>query len=247
MQHMHALSSQWPRVKADQPWSAGCVVLKHAARTACYTHKGKLWLCAHCRILQHPDRTSIGCRDSPPMQLYSAEPLHLQGATLLLVGSVPQHPALSHAAWLTSSPALAASSTGALLTPVYCSPPQPAVAFANIGELAIDALVASLNLQRLAAADDPNVLPCVGNNPYTPQPAGSLATAMEVYGTSGGDGSSIWVVACCARFAPDEGPAAGRARCHVSRLCSQQMGAWLRQTSWVLLELLGFSGSVFCV
>jgi hypothetical protein len=97
------------------------------------------------------------------------------------------------------------------------------VAFANIGELAIDALVASLNLQRLAAADDPNVLPCVGNNPYAPEPAGSLATAMELYGTSGEQISSMWSGPASNRLPKPQKHSSRAGQWHVRRLCTNIM------------------------
>ncbi|KAF8058335.1 psmG2 [Scenedesmus sp. PABB004] len=61
----------------------------------------------------------------------------------------------------------------------------PAVAFANIGELALDALIASLGAARVARLDDANVLAVVGNNAFTPDPPGLLATALELYSVPG--------------------------------------------------------------
>lgn len=65
------------------------------------------------------------------------------------------------------------------------TPQQPAVAFANIGELSIDLLVASLKAQLVARLDSDNLLSCVGNNAYSPQPPGLLATAAELYRVPG--------------------------------------------------------------
>lgn len=62
---------------------------------------------------------------------------------------------------------------------------QPAVAFANIGELAIDVLITTLQAQLVARLDTPNLMACVGNNAYQPQPAGLLATAAELYSVPG--------------------------------------------------------------
>jgi proteasome assembly chaperone 2 len=66
-----------------------------------------------------------------------------------------------------------------------CTRPQPAVAFANVGELAVDVLVTTLGAQLAARLDSPNLLACVGNNAYQPQPPGLLATAAELYHVPG--------------------------------------------------------------
>lgn len=62
---------------------------------------------------------------------------------------------------------------------------QPAVAFANIGELSIDLLVCTLKAQPVARLDSDNLLACVGNNAYQLQPPGLLATALELYQVPG--------------------------------------------------------------
>lgn len=65
--------------------------------------------------------------------------------------------------------------------------PQPAVAFFNVGELAVDALVATLGLRLVARLGDPNLLAVVGNDAYDHTgETGVLATALEMY--SGGSG-----------------------------------------------------------
>eukprot|EP00878_Enallax_costatus_P010526 GHUV01010991.1.p1 GENE.GHUV01010991.1~~GHUV01010991.1.p1 ORF type:complete len:296 (+),score=104.94 GHUV01010991.1:234-1121(+) len=61
----------------------------------------------------------------------------------------------------------------------------PAVAFANIGELAIDVIITTLKCQLVARLDDDNILACVGNNAYEPEPQGQLATALELYQVPG--------------------------------------------------------------
>lgn len=63
---------------------------------------------------------------------------------------------------------------------------QPAVAFANIGELALDVLVCTLKAHLAARLDDDNLLACAGNNAYSLQPPGLLATALELYQVPGG-------------------------------------------------------------
>jgi proteasome assembly chaperone 2 len=55
------------------------------------------------------------------------------------------------------------------------------VAHANIGELAVDCLIASYGLPLVARCEDANVLPCAGNDAYTLQQPGSLATSLELH------------------------------------------------------------------
>ncbi|GLC38703.1 hypothetical protein PLESTB_000592500 [Pleodorina starrii] len=68
----------------------------------------------------------------------------------------------------------------------------PAVAYANVGELAIDVLVATLRPKSLGAVESVNVLPVVGNDAYDvdpspqqPQQPGRLATALELFSVPG--------------------------------------------------------------
>uniref|UniRef100_A0A383VH44 Proteasome assembly chaperone 2 n=1 Tax=Tetradesmus obliquus TaxID=3088 RepID=A0A383VH44_TETOB len=61
----------------------------------------------------------------------------------------------------------------------------PAVAFANIGELTVDVLVCTLKAQLVARLDEPDLLACAGNNAYSLQPPGLLATALELYQVPG--------------------------------------------------------------
>lgn len=57
-------------------------------------------------------------------------------------------------------------------------PTQPAIAQGNVGELAIDILIASLGSSRVATLEHEDVLPCVGNDPFD---AAGLTTAMELH------------------------------------------------------------------
>lgn len=57
----------------------------------------------------------------------------------------------------------------------------PALSIGNVGQLAVDLLVASTKAERIGYLDDPNVLPCVGNDAYTPTPQGDLALPLEAY------------------------------------------------------------------
>ena len=43
----------------------------------------------------------------------------------------------------------------------------------------MDLLVASLKAKRIGYLDDPNVVPCVGNDAYWPSPPGELALPLE--------------------------------------------------------------------
>lgn len=57
----------------------------------------------------------------------------------------------------------------------------PALSIGNVGQLAVDLLIASTKAERIGYLDDPNVLPCVGNDAYTPTPEGDLALPLEAY------------------------------------------------------------------
>lgn len=63
-----------------------------------------------------------------------------------------------------------------------CVVDQPALSIGNVGQLAVDLLIASTRAERVGYLDDPNVLPCVGNDAYWPSPQGQLALPLE--GTS---------------------------------------------------------------
>lgn len=56
---------------------------------------------------------------------------------------------------------------------------QPALSIGNVGQLAVDLLISSLEAEKIGCLDDPNVLPCVGNDAYTPSPVGKLALPLE--------------------------------------------------------------------
>ncbi|GLI70480.1 hypothetical protein VaNZ11_015390 [Volvox africanus] len=67
----------------------------------------------------------------------------------------------------------------------------PAVTYANVGELAVDVLVATLKPQHLGAVESVNVLSVVGNDAYDPDPSlsppqpGRLTTALELFKVPG--------------------------------------------------------------
>ncbi|KXZ42832.1 hypothetical protein GPECTOR_115g326 [Gonium pectorale] len=61
---------------------------------------------------------------------------------------------------------------------------MPAVTYANVGELAIDVLVSTLQPRSLGALESVNVLPAVGNDAYDVGPSGrpgTLSTALELF------------------------------------------------------------------
>lgn len=56
---------------------------------------------------------------------------------------------------------------------------QPALSIGNVGQLAVDLLISSTRAERIGYFDEPNVLPCVGNDAYWPTPQGDLALPLE--------------------------------------------------------------------
>ncbi|CAB4290316.1 unnamed protein product [Prunus armeniaca] len=60
----------------------------------------------------------------------------------------------------------------------------PALSIGNVGQLAVDLLVASTRAERIGYLDTPYVLPCVGNDAYGPVPNGELALPLEAYDSS---------------------------------------------------------------
>lgn len=72
---------------------------------------------------------------------------------------------------------------------------QPAVAHANLGELAMDVLIGSLLpggcLALAARLDEANCLPVVGNDAYSLEQPGTMATALELYHMQG-ESMYVW-------------------------------------------------------
>lgn len=60
----------------------------------------------------------------------------------------------------------------------------PALSIGNVGQLAVDLLISSTRAERIGYFDDPNILPCVGNDAYYPTPQGELALPLEAYDSS---------------------------------------------------------------
>lgn len=57
----------------------------------------------------------------------------------------------------------------------------PALSIGNVGQLTVDLIISSLQAQKIGFLDDPNVLPCVGNDPFATIDSGELTVALEVY------------------------------------------------------------------
>ncbi|CAI9781912.1 unnamed protein product [Fraxinus pennsylvanica] len=60
----------------------------------------------------------------------------------------------------------------------------PALSIGNVGQLAVDLLISSLKAEKIGYLDDPNILPCVGNDAYWPSPPGDLTLPLEAYQSS---------------------------------------------------------------
>eukprot|EP00250_Pteridium_aquilinum_P015976 c22869_g1_i1 orf=102-953(+) len=57
----------------------------------------------------------------------------------------------------------------------------PALSIGNVGQLAVDLIISSLQAHKVGYLDDPCVLPCIGNDPFGSIDRGELAVALEVY------------------------------------------------------------------
>ncbi|GBF93879.1 proteasome assembly chaperone [Raphidocelis subcapitata] len=93
----------------------------------------------------------------------------------------------------------------------------PAVAFFNVGELAVDALIATLGAAPAGRLDDADLLPVVGCGAFDHAgagPEGRLATAMELYWA--GQGSKVFLIQQRAPAIP------GR-----QRAFAESLAAWL--------------------
>lgn len=63
----------------------------------------------------------------------------------------------------------------------------PALSIGNVGQLAVDLIISSLQPRKIGYLDDPCILPCIGNDPFDSIDKGELAVALEVY--EGDDGN----------------------------------------------------------
>ncbi|KAL0348384.1 UNVERIFIED_CONTAM: Proteasome assembly chaperone 2 [Sesamum angustifolium] len=73
---------------------------------------------------------------------------------------------------------------GKQLSPNCSTLVLPALSIGNVGQLAVDLLISSLKRRKIGYLDEPNVLPCVGNDAYSPSPLGKLALPVEAYESS---------------------------------------------------------------
>ncbi|KAK4405239.1 Proteasome assembly chaperone 2, partial [Sesamum angolense] len=73
---------------------------------------------------------------------------------------------------------------GKQLSPNCSTLVLPALSIGNVGQLAVDLLISSLKAEKIGYLDEPNVLPCVGNDAYSPSPLGKLALPVEAYESS---------------------------------------------------------------
>ncbi|XP_057783007.1 uncharacterized protein LOC131000885 isoform X2 [Salvia miltiorrhiza] len=73
---------------------------------------------------------------------------------------------------------------GKQLSPTSSTLILPALSIGNVGQLAVDLLISSLEAEKIGCLDDQNVLPCVGNDAYSPSPLGKLVLSLEAYESS---------------------------------------------------------------
>ncbi|VFQ68351.1 unnamed protein product [Cuscuta campestris] len=108
----------------------------------------------------------------------------------------------------------------------------PALSIGNVGQLAVDLFVSSLRADRVGFLDDPNVLPCVGNDAYTAAPPGQLSLPLEVYESSSCELSIIQqrspvVKGMMVQFARNLADFAAASRIqHIVLLSSLDFGRW---------------------
>ncbi|XP_074338037.1 uncharacterized protein LOC141675226 [Apium graveolens] len=57
----------------------------------------------------------------------------------------------------------------------------PALSIGNVGQLGVDLLISCTTAERIGYLDDPNVLPCVGNDAFFPSSIPQLALSLEAY------------------------------------------------------------------
>ena len=69
----------------------------------------------------------------------------------------------------------------AALSLIAFSRTQPAVTQGNVGELAIDVLIASLQATKVATLEHEDILPIVGNDPHDMTSPGALSTSLELF------------------------------------------------------------------
>ncbi|PSS26073.1 Proteasome assembly chaperone like [Actinidia chinensis var. chinensis] len=109
---------------------------------------------------------------------------------------------------------------------------MPALSIGNVGQLAVDVLISSTRGERIGYLDDPNVLPCVGNDAYWPSPEGDLTLPLEAYASSSNSLTLIQqrspvVKGMMVEFAKNVADfAAASGKKHVVVLSSLDFGRW---------------------
>ncbi|GAX72713.1 hypothetical protein CEUSTIGMA_g169.t1 [Chlamydomonas eustigma] len=104
----------------------------------------------------------------------------------------------------------------------------PAVATGNVGELAVEILLASLPVRLAAYIENENVLPCVGNDPVSISNPGALSTVLELFevmpGTSSKPESDVKVYLLQQRAPAMQGRQAAYAQSIVAWAQSHRVG-----------------------
>jgi proteasome assembly chaperone 2 len=70
----------------------------------------------------------------------------------------------------------------------------PALSLGNVGQLAIDAMIVTLDAEKVGYLEDEAVIPVIGNDVFTRLGSGVVATAMEVYYRKGGEGEKSMTI-----------------------------------------------------
>ena len=92
-------------------------------------------------------------------------------------------------------------------------PLQPAVTYANVGELAVDVLISSLRPVLVARLESTDVLACVGNDAYSRAQPGTRTTPLELFQLPG---APAWGTCSLVAVAWTGGPTRG---CSVDPAC----------------------------
>lgn len=104
----------------------------------------------------------------------------LRGGILVLVGALPSWCLLRFGPWPGCLPVYLPAALTLFTTAIH-RPPQPAVSHTNVGELAMDVLIATARPDYLGPMEDANVLPCVGNDAFDGPSPGTISTALELF------------------------------------------------------------------
>ncbi|GAQ78007.1 hypothetical protein KFL_000060740 [Klebsormidium nitens] len=100
----------------------------------------------------------------------------------------------------------------------------PAISIGNVGQLAIDLIITGLDLKRIGFLEEPNVLPCAGNDAVGLTSEGIMSTSLEVFQSSSG---SITIVQQRAPYAP------GRLKAY-----AQNLSEWVKRSGFQKVVVL---------